>query len=91
MPKLSRFSLPWTRNLKRHQREPLGLTKRNNPPPSLNLKGFSRGFAPEITAFVSILGGVTPFGDDLLPPLLTPIWWLAINGVDRISLAQKHR
>jgi hypothetical protein len=55
------------------------LTKRNNPPPSLNLKGFSRGLDPEITAFVSISGGNT-FWRDLLPPLITPTWgWLSMD------------
>jgi hypothetical protein len=66
------------------------LTNRYSPPPSLSLKGISRAFAPEITAFVSILG-VTPFGDDLLPPLLTPTWGLAVNGCDQTAMQQKYR
>jgi hypothetical protein len=36
-----------------------GVTSRYRPPPSIILKGFSRGLAAEIAAFVSIAGGNT--------------------------------
>src|ERR1022692_4214132 len=89
-PKLSNFSRPWTRNLRRHQRLPIGLTSRYRPPPSLILKGFSRGLAAEIAAFVSISGGNT-FWPWPVTPTYYPHLGLAVNGSDRTSIAQKLR